>query len=89
MAAKMAEKENKTISLYIKRDEEIKMIKFEHYTADLRPIWAKLGPKMGKLGPEMGKLGPKMAKLGFEMAKLVPKMAMLGPKMAGSRRFKQ
>ena len=29
MAAKMAEKENKTISLYVKRDEKIKMIKFE------------------------------------------------------------
>ena len=29
LAAKMAEKENKTISLYVKRDEEIKMIKFE------------------------------------------------------------
>ena len=36
----------------------LKMIKFEHYTADLRPKWAKLEPKMGKLGPKMGKLGP-------------------------------
>ena len=29
MAAKMAEKENNTITVYIKRDVEIKMIKFE------------------------------------------------------------